>query len=77
MQYWAGLKYIFWEEEITVLETKVAKFATWYSLSHILCNLIGYFKQALKSDRLFVFSIASSLAGKKMRFKAKNGAIRE
>ena len=25
----------------------------------------------------FVFSVASSLAGKKMRFKAKNGAIRE
>ena len=39
MQYWAGLKlnsYIFWEEKITVSETKVAKFATWYSLSHIL-----------------------------------------
>ena len=41
------------------------------------CNLIGYFKQALKSDWLFCFSVASSLAGKKMRFKAKNGAIRE
>ena len=25
----------------------------------------------------FVFSVASSLAGKKMRFKAKNGAIHE
>ena len=41
------------------------------------CNLVGYFKQALKSDRLFFFGVASSLAGKKMRFKAKNGAIRE
>ena len=41
------------------------------------CNLIGYFKQALKSDWLFYFSVASSLARKKMRFKAKSGAIRE
>ena len=40
------------------------------------CNLIGYFKQALKSD-WFVFSVASSLTGKKMPFKAKNGAIHE
>ena len=40
------------------------------------CNLIGYFKQALKSDWFF-FSVACSLAGEKMGFKAKNGAIRE
>ena len=44
-----------------VLETKVAKFATWYSLSFKPWNLIG----------CFILSIASSLAGKKMRFKAK------
>ena len=31
---------------------KVAKFATWYTLSF---NLIGFFKQALKSDWLFFF----------------------
>ena len=41
------------------------------------CNLIGYFKQALNLIGCFVFSEASSLAGRKMRFKAKNGAIRE
>ena len=38
MQYWAGLKLnssIFWGKKKTVLETKVAKFATWYSLPHI------------------------------------------
>ena len=38
MQYWAGLKLnssIFWGEKVRVLETKVAKFATWYSLSFI------------------------------------------
>ena len=40
------------------------------------CNLIGYFKRTLNLIG-FVFSVASSLAGKKMRFKAKNGAIRE
>ena len=36
MQYWTGLKLsssIFWGEKLRVLETKVAKFATWYSLS--------------------------------------------
>ena len=49
MQYWAGLKLnssIFWGEKVRVLETKVAKLATWYSLS---------IKQALKSDWLFCF----------------------
>ena len=38
MQYWASLKLnssIFWREKVRVLETKVAKFATWYSLSFI------------------------------------------
>ena len=41
------------------------------------CNLIGYFTKVLKSDWLFVFSVASSLATKKVQFKAKNGAICE
>ena len=41
--------------KVRVLETKVAKFAMQYSLSFISCNLIGYFKQALKSDWLFCF----------------------
>ena len=41
------------------------------------CNLIGYFKQVLKSDWLFVLSVASSLAAKKVQFIAKNGAICE
>ena len=56
MQYWAGVKLNsssiqkqeFWNQ-------KFAKFATWYSLSLISCNFIGYLKQALKSDRLFCF----------------------
>ena len=41
------------------------------------CNMIGYFKRGLKYDWLFCFIVASSLAGKKMRFKAKNGATCE
>ena len=52
MLYWVGLKlnssiFFFWGGGggRRVLETKVAKFATWYSLSSFSCNLIGYFKQ--------------------------------
>ena len=71
---------ISWGEKVRVLETKVAKFATWYSLSFIfsaIWSAIWSVKQALKYDWLFVFSVASSLAGKKMWFKAKNSAICE
>ena len=67
----------FWGGKVRVLETKVAKSATSYSVFHFPAiwsvtlnkpwNLIGH----------FVFSVASPLPGKKMRFKAKNGAIRE
>ena len=38
------------------------------------CNLIGYFKQALKSDWFLFVNVPFSLAGKKMRFRAKNSA---
>ena len=61
MQYWTGLKLsssIFWGEKLRVLETKVAKFATWYSLSFIFSAIwlaIWSVKQALKSDWLFCF----------------------
>ena len=80
MQYWAGLKLnssIFGGEKIRALETKVAKFAmilfvfyfpaVWLVTLNKPWNLIG----------CFIFSVASSLAGKKMRFKANNGAIHE
>ena len=80
MQYWAGLKLnssIFWGEKIRALEIKVAKIAMilfvfyfpaiWLVTLNKPWNLIG----------CFVFSVASSLAGKKMRFKANNGAIHE
>jgi len=39
--------------------------------------LIDYFKQTLESDWLFCFTVPFLLAEKKMRFRAKSGAIRE
>ena len=68
MQYWASLKL-----NQSILQNLP------YDILYLSfsCNLIGYFKQALKSGWLFCFFVAFSLAGKKMRFKAKNGAIRE
>ena len=39
------------------------------------CNLIGYLKQALKSDWLFCFSVPFYLAGEMVLFRAKNSAI--
>ena len=80
MQYWAGLKFnssIFGGEKVRVLETKVAKFATWYSLSSIFLQFDRLFKQTWNLLGCFVLSVATSLAGKKMRLKATNGAIRE
>ena len=53
---------------------KVAKFATqWFFCFFCFsfsCNLIGYLKQALKSDWLFCFSVPFSLAGEMVRFGA-------
>ena len=80
MQYWAGLKFnssIFGGEKVRVLETKVAKFATWYSLSSIFLQFDRLFKQTWNLLGCFVLSVATSLARKKMRLKATNGVIRE
>ena len=38
-------------------------------------NLTGYLKQALKSDWFFCFSVPFTLAGKMVRFRAKNSVI--
>ena len=62
---------------VRVLETKVAKFATWYSLSSIFLQFDRLFKQTWNLLGCFVLSVATSLAGKKMRLKATNGVIRE
>ena len=81
MQYWAGLKLnssIFGWGKSKSFGNKSCKIchmilfvfhfpAIWLVTLNKPWNLIG----------CFVFSVASSLAGKKMRFKAKNGAIRE
>ena len=80
MKYWAGLKLnlsTFWGEKLRVLETKVAKFATWYSVFHFPAIWSVTLNKPWNLIGRFVFSVASPLPGKKMRFKAKNGAIRE
>ena len=50
---------------------------TQFNYHFITSILISYFKQALKSDWLFCFSIPFSLAGEKVRFNLENRAIRE
>ena len=76
---WFEIKFIhFFGGKKRGLETKVAKFVTWYSLSFISCNLIQVtLNKPWNLIGCYVFSGACSLAGKKMRFKAKNGAIHE
>ena len=76
IQYWAGLKLnssIFWEEIIRNWKEKLQNLphdtpclpAIWSVTLNKPWSLIG----------CFVFSVASSLTGKKMRFKAKNSAM--
>ena len=82
MQYWAGLKFdssihLGGGGGITVLETKVAKFATILFFFHFPAIWLFSLKKPWNLIGSVVFSVAFSLAGKKMRFKAKNGAIRE
>ena len=79
MQYWAGLKLnscIFWKEKNKSLETKVAKFATILFVFHFPAIWLVTLNRPWNLIGCFDFSEACSLAGKKMRFKAKNGANR-
>jgi len=46
-------------------------------LPFIFLQFIDYFKRTLESDRLFCFAVPFPLAEKKIRFRAKNGVIRE
>ena len=74
MQYWAGLKLnssIFGGEKVRVWKQKLQNLPHDTLCLSFSCNLISYFKQALKSDWLFCFSIASSLAGKKCDLRQK------
>ena len=75
---WFEIKFIHFLGGKRGLETKVAKFVIWYSLSFISCNLIQVtLNKPWNLIGCYVFSVACSLAGKKMRFKAKNSAISE
>ena len=68
-----------WAEIIRVIEcaeTKVAKFAIRYSF-HFPAIWLVTLNKPWNLIGCFVFSVACSLAGKKMRFKANNGAIRK
>ena len=74
----AQIQHFFFKKKRQRLVTKVA------NLPHsgllclsFTCSLIGYFKQALKSDWLFCLSVLFSLPGKKMGFRAKNSVIQE
>ena len=58
MQYWAGLKLNssnFWGEKVRVWKQKLQNLPHDTLCLSFSCNLIGYFKQALKSDWLFCF----------------------
>ena len=60
MQYWASLKLnssIFWGEKTKVLETKVAKFATWYSLSFIFLQLDWLLNTSLEILFVILYSV--------------------
>jgi len=60
-----------------VLALVVAKFSTQGLLPFLFLKFYYYLHQTLKSDWLFCFTVPFSLAEKKMRLGAKNGAIRE
>ena len=60
MQYWASLKLnssIFGGEKTRVLETKVAEFATWYSLSFIFLQLDWLLFTSLEIWLVVLFSV--------------------
>ena len=70
IQFWGGKSKSFGNKSCKICHMILFVFhfpAIWLVTLNKPWNLIG----------CFVFSVASSLAGKKMRFKAKNGAIRE
>ena len=70
IHFWRGKSESFGNKSSKICHTILFVFhfpAIWSVTLNKPWNLIG----------CFVFSVASSLAGKKMRFKAKNGAIRE
>ena len=74
MQSWAGLKlnssiFFLGGGGSKSLETE---FATWYSVCHFSAIWSVTLNKPWNLIGCFIFSVASSLPGKKMRFKAKN-----
>jgi len=61
-----------------VIELKlISKFAKHWLFFSLIFLQYDWLVKALKSDWLFCFTVPFSLAEKKMRFKAKDSAIRE
>ena len=81
MQYWASLKLnssIFWGEKNKSFGNKGYKiYQMILFVFHFPAITLVTLNKPWNLIGCFVFSVASSLAGKMMRFKAKNGAIRE
>ena len=81
MQYWASLKLnssIFWGEKNKSFGNKGCKICQMILfVFHFPAITLVTLNKPWNLIGCFVFSVASSLAGKMMRFKAKNGAIRE
>ena len=74
MKYWAGLKLnlsTFWGEKLRVLETKVAKFATWYSVFYFPAIWSVTLNKPWNLIGRFVFSVASPLLGKRWDLQQK------
>ena len=85
----SSLTTFFWNSKTQLLQYKlfslhksfIDQVLSWFvkmlqKLSSFFCNLIGFSKQAFKSDWLSYFSKTVLLAGKKMKFKAWNGVIK-
>ena len=81
MQYWASLKLnssIFWGEKNKSFGNKGYKICQMILfVFHFPAITLVTLNKPWNLIGCFVFSVASSLAGKMKRFKAKNGAIRE
>ena len=80
MQYWASLKLnssIFLGEKQEFWKWRLQNLPHDALCLSFSCNTLVTLNKPLNLIGCFVFSVASSFAGKMMRFKAKNGAIRE
>ena len=80
MQYWASLKLnssIFWGKNESFQNNGCKICHMILFVFHFPAITLVTLNKPWNLIGCFVFSVASSLAGKMMRFKAKNGAIRE